>query len=1115
MLELTTAHRSPLAEPASDEPAAATAFPLWPLQAAMIRDTLDSLDGRHIVQVEVRFTSACRWDDVARAWEETARQSDALSTRIGFEAGEPRVLVHEIPGAMLRILDEPPASWDDWREDDRRSSLPREDGLPWRAVFCPQDRRFVWTYHEALLDTESAVVLLRAFIRRVEGGPDPGRLALHGARSNDSSTALSPRDPSVVEPFRIEFPAAERGDPVTVRRSLGADVSERLEATARRLDVSAESLVTWAWAQVVVRSSGARTVVVGRVDTGPPDVDRVGFRTRRVPVVVDRFSCEQATAELQAFHAGLRAVTFGKSAMPDPRGRHTESWPGGVVDVEEGTTAHRVGPSAMVESVRRFDVVREPLHARAWIRPGCELEVTAGGDGLGGPAATSLLDQWVAVVGKLADSAGSPCVTRLPGGMARQLSIWESGGPEHANLHLAQAWKGIVKSYGDLRAIESGGRSLSYTDLARAVDGVARDLCAKGVCRGSTVAGFFRDSSQVALALLACSRVGAVVVPLDPEQARDRLRALVRDSSPCLVLTDDPDACKGLGVPVSVPGPATDAGCPAPWPDDPSDPISLVVEERADAVPRMVAMAHGGLVNQALGVAELAGIRAGDRILQLANPDTSESPGELLMTLLKGATLVSNPGGGSAIPEIHRFVSKQSITVLRLSVDQWTAWCSWMSSSSESLPDSLRTVIVVGGRVSALAVEDWFGAGGRRCVLLHTRGPAEASGVATVERIDGSRREEEHDVLGRPLPGVVARIAGVDGNRLPPGAAGELWLGGICVAAGYGNQPEATRTKFPERLGRRWFRTGLRACWDSNGRLVGLSDGGAATDRPQAPPVSIGVMRSAASAPERETESPIIQPIRPGGDIPPLFCIHGGDGRAVFYQDMAGNMPAGRPVIAIEAPSLGAPEMENPVSVEETARRYVDLMRLYQAEGPYLLVGYSFGGLLVYEIARALIDGGEHVGFAGMVDTVNPVVPRPRCSFGGWLRNAWTSRRPADPIGRIVKRVAEGMFSDRRERAELRAAHRCVHSEPYSDTRRLQVRVAHEESLAFYKPRPVDCHLVLFKAQTEDERFDLPPDFGWSRLVRSLEIVKVPGDHRTLFDSRHAGTIAYEIAMRL
>jgi acyl carrier protein len=142
-----------------------------------------------------------------------------------------------------------------------------------------------------------------------------------------------------------------------------------------------------------------------------------------------------------------------------------------------------------------------------------------------------------------------------------------------------------------------------------------------------------------------------------------------------------------------------------------------------------------------------------------------------------------------------------------------------MSAEKRTIPQNVRTVIIGGERASAAALHRWFAAGGRAHRLVNTYGPTEASIVGTVEIIDADWNEPGEPAIGRPLPGVFARIADPSGALLPHGAAGELWLGGICVGAGYWKRPDLTALAFQEMQGLRWYRTGDRVYRDAAGKL--------------------------------------------------------------------------------------------------------------------------------------------------------------------------------------------------------------------------------------------------------------------------------------------------------
>jgi thioesterase domain-containing protein len=111
-----------------------------------------------------------------------------------------------------------------------------------------------------------------------------------------------------------------------------------------------------------------------------------------------------------------------------------------------------------------------------------------------------------------------------------------------------------------------------------------------------------------------------------------------------------------------------------------------------------------------------------------------------------------------------------------------------------------------------------------------------------------------------------------------------------------------------------------------------------------------------------------VLPIRPTGDLPPLFCVHSGVGLSLPYLGLAEHIDPRRPVYGIQSPHVdtGAPI---PGDLADIARQYVRLLRGVQAAGPYHLLGWSFGGLLAHDMAARLAADGEAVAYVAAVDS--------------------------------------------------------------------------------------------------------------------------------------------------
>ena len=244
----------------------------------------------------------------------------------------------------------------------------------------------------------------------------------------------------------------------------------------------------------------------------------------------------------------------------------------------------------------------------------------------------------------------------------------------------------------------------------------------------------------------------------------------------------------------------------------------------------------------------------------------------------------------------------------------------------------------------------------------------------------------------------------------------------------------------------------------------------------------------------------------------PLFCIHGGDGGVIFYRSLAELMPRGFPMHAIESLALSSNSPIQTASVEETAAAYVRLLLAAHPGGPFRLAGYSYGGVVAHEMACILEEQGHYVEFLGLFDTHNPAAPSKRYSLPGRLNAFWQQQQdlplPAR-LERLRERIAEGIATNRRVKAELAAAFSSGPAEPHSDLRRVQVREENWRAMQAYTPRPFKGRITLFKAMTLSDKVEWPPDYGWTPYTgEGLEIVPVPGQHLTLFEPGNVGELA-------
>ena len=1266
---------------------------------AMLRSSLDGSVGFNVEQAELGFPDGVSMTEVENAWIETVMRTDVLRSGFLLHDGEPRGIVALETSDPLRVESGTPSSWEKWFSDDRSAPFPLGGGQPWRAVMWPEARKLVWTFHHALLDGRSIATILRAFQARLTGLEDPGNLELAVfpiPNSAEIEMALEFHRAAFaeVEPCEPEFPFDSGGPPACVQCTLGAETAARLESVAERMEVTAPTLLTWSWGQVVAAAAGVEAVAIGQVRSGPPTPNRAGFSMNTVPLVIERYSKGPLKTVLQEFRQLLLSLRDVENVSPQDltSGIFNEvggPWPGGGLMIQRGDLAHQMGLTDAITSIRLHEKSGENLLASAWVHPDMLMEVEVDGSQFGKEAAQTMLDHWASIVRNLANDSleESQELCSFPTEAKNKLSMLEFGGEPGPLQHLARAWDESSRSFETACAVWTPDGSWTYGELGARVEHLAALLLEADVQPGQTVASILRNRKNLSLVMLALARIGAINVPLDPALPEIRLKGIIDDSSPSLILCDKQEDASATSLPsIVIDGESVGRVCAEKLPCDPGSTLSILYTSGSTGEPKGVMMVHGGVTNEAREIARHAGLHRGDRLLQFASPGFDASLEEMLATLLSGATLVPRPENLVAdLDEFQSFIKREGITVLDLSTAHWAAWCAWMISSNERVPEGLRTVIIGGERAAKASLDHWFESGGREHLLLNTYGPTEASIVATVEPIDGHWDEPGDPAIGRPLPGVFARVGDALGRALPAGSAGELWLGGTCVGEGYLNRPDLTEDSFRFMDGLRWYRTGDRVAWDTRGHLrflgrqddqlkirgnrvepnevirviesfpcissahAGPAPGGDGAvvlacwvrwneapskewpaelalhtakqlplasiptrwaeveefrltergklDRKRLPEPSLTASRKASSGPpetpteirlakiwtkllrvgtiardesffelgghslaalqlfagiakewqlripmailiqaptlrllgiaidhddpshrRQENSGSIIVPVREEGGLLPLFCIHGGDGGVLFYRGLADSFPPGRPILAVESPALAADARHGVRPVEETAASYIEALREKQASGPYHLVGYSYGGLLAYEMARQLQATGEKVAFVGLLDTLNPAANPRAYSMLERVGIFWNSQSHVSlpsRIGTLFKRACEGVQTNCRVKREKHLARTSSHSDSHSDLRMLQVREDHWESTVLYDPLPFEGQVTLFRSTVPDDKFDLPADNGWGSIAESMDIVEVDGEHLEIFSPNHVANLAEKVACRV
>ena len=275
-----------------------------------------------------------------------------------------------------------------------------------------------------------------------------------------------------------------------------------------------------------------------------------------------------------------------------------------------------------------------------------------------------------------------------------------------------------------------------------------------------------------------------------------------------------------------------------------------------------------------------------------------------------------------------------------------------------------------------------------------------------------------------------------------------------------------------------------------------------------------------ASAPvyrEQKTWSALV-PIQPNGSRIPLFCVHAVGGDVLFYQQLAQALGPDQPFYAFQSPLVAEPDRRD-ITVEEMASLYIKEMRAFFPQGPYLLGAASYGGFVLYEMARQLNELGVVPAAVVMFDVT---VPNSGEFFGnqvkiakffenirhGGMRYLWRK------TGEKTKYFCEKLM----EHAVFPAGVYCYRlmNRPLSAPLRFYwISQGHWHALARYTFKPFPGRIVLVRAidrgpEVLGVRED--PTLGWGKLAGGgIEVIDVPTEHMNMLFEPYVKTFAEKL----
>ncbi|MGW6739455.1 amino acid adenylation domain-containing protein [Streptomyces sp. NPDC055025] len=350
------------------------------------------------------------------------------------------------------------------------------------------------------------------------------------------------------------------------------------------------------------------------------------------------------------------------------------------------------------------------------------------------------------------------------------------------------------------------------------------------------------------------------------------------------------------------------------------------------------------------------------------------------------------------------------------------------------------------------------------------------------------RPDREPAPAAVPLPRT-ARAYVLDAwlRPVPAGVAGDLYVAGPSLARVYAGAPARTAGSFvPDPFGPGgdlMLRTGRRAAWTADGLVEPRAAEDVGADLP-----------APRRAGRRRDDLDALLALRPGDSRTPLFCLHHSTGLAWCYSGILQHLPEDLPVYGLQTPAF-AGRGAMPDSMDAMVAGHVERIRAVQPEGPYQLLGWSFGAVLAQAVATALEEQGQQVSLLALLD-----------GFPGGHREAEsTHEEDGDGVDREGRVVLSG--------PEVGA--------PLADafTRDMERTKQHMIGLERrHTPRRFGGDALLFLA-TEGGLAQMSLDekrTTWARHIAGrVDGIEIPADHIGLLWAESAAVIGRAVAERL
>ena len=835
-------------------------FTLSPTQQGMLFHAVDEPDSEmYVNQLTCIIDAPLDVTAFVQAWQRVTARHAALRTSFHWERLPHPVQIvhadfavpHESRDWRARSSDEQDVAWQQLCDADRARGFDLTRPPLQRVLLARTGEtryRFCWTQHHLLLDGWSAAIVLDevlgAYLGRAFDDRRPRRYrdaVVWIEQQEREQLAAFWRDRLADRPAVTPLPA---GRPLfdgattpfacrEVERVLSASVSAAVRQLAERERLTLSSIMQGAWALALARQSGERDVIFGAVVGGRPTQldgadEMIGVFINTVPVRVTIDEDEPIGSWLRALQTRqVESEPFQYGALAE-----IQRWSGAgagaplfdtllnVANYSVSASLQAPGSEFAVREVRAWEPNNYPLTLVVTPGPCLTLTLLYDAGRYDVTTVNALLARLEQLLATMAVRCDRP-VAELHFITAEEtqalLGPWNATArPVPSSPTVWHAIAAHADATPDRVAVRARHATLTYRELVQAVDARAQWLSAQGAAGGDRVIVELPRDEQLIVTMLACWRMSAIYVPIDPAWPEAR-RALVTSRVQATVHV------------TSVPPASTTDDLPRhTWREPAPDDLAYIIHTSGSTgVPKGALLAHDGLLNHVTSMIEDLGLTPRDVVAQTASQGFDISLWQMCAALVAGGTtsvfddrLVLDPPAMIEALVSDRVTVMQCVpSYLRVLLD---------TDSVADLALTLRWIVTIGEALSPSLVTRWFTVC-PRVPFMNAYGPTEASDSVT-HHVFREPPSSPVVPLGRPIRNMACYVLDGRGQLCAPGAVGEIAIAGIGVGRGYLFDDERTAAAFtndPFVPGRRLYRTGDLGTFAFDGtlRFLGRRDG--------------------------------------------------------------------------------------------------------------------------------------------------------------------------------------------------------------------------------------------------------------------------------------------------